>query len=268
MKHQMVLFRDAASRNENLRSVLQSLLEAGAADLRFASQRAHRPQAAVGLIPSSPVGPLLVAVSSRGIVMIHFLKTAGDPEHAIAKLRCAFDPVPDQPAVQSVREELDRFIAGDEAALRSNIDLTLVKGSFQRDVLKRLLEVGPGAILTYSSLATWTGAPHASRAVGGAMHDNPIPVYVPCHRVVRSDLSLGGYGGGLDVKHKLLCVEGFSFTPAGLVAQDGAVWGNRSTQMFCRPGCRAKRTDAILFRDAARASVTGMSPCPVCSERF
>ncbi len=210
----------------------------------------------------------MVGLSGRGIAIIHFLRNVQDPPAAIARLRQGFDPVPDQNAARQVGDELSRFLGGDEGALRSKIDLSLVSGTFQRRVLERLLEVGPGAILTYSSLAAWAGAPHASRAVGGAMYDNPIPVYVPCHRVVRSDLSLGGYGGGLDVKHKLLCTEGFSFTPAGSVAQDGAVWGNRSTQIFCRPGCRAlagpERTNAILLRDASRASGAGMRPCSVC----
>jgi O-6-methylguanine DNA methyltransferase len=160
-------------------------------------------------------------------------------------------------------------MAGDEQALRSKLDLSLVARAFQRRVLERLIDVGPGAILTYSSLAKWAGAPEASRAVGGAMHDNPIPVYVPCHRVVRSDLSLGGYGGGLDIKHKLLRLEGFSFTPSGQVTQGGAVvWGNRNTRIFCRPECsavaRSSRTSAILLRDARRASEAGMRPCRIC----
>ena len=270
MKQETEIFEGLTRSGENSGRILRSLLEAGTINERQPlAQRAHQPQAAVGLIPSSPVGPLLAGVSGRGIVMIHFLRNAADPAHAISSLRRDFDPVPDQSAVQTVREELDRFLAGDEAALRSDIDLSLVKGSFQRRVLERLLEVGPGAILTYSSLAAWAGAPNASRAVGGAMHDNPIPVYVPCHRVVRSDLSLGGYGGGLDIKHKLLRVEGFSFTPAGLVAEDGAVWGNRNTQIFCRPRCsalaRADRTNAILFRDASRASGAGMRACRICA---
>jgi methylated-DNA-[protein]-cysteine S-methyltransferase len=200
--------------------------------------------------------------------MIHFLRRNPDLADAIANLRRSCDPVADQDATERVKQELTCFMAGDETALRSDIDLSLVRGSFQRRVLEYLLEVGPGAILTYSSLAARAGAPDASRAVGGAMHDNPIPVYVPCHRVVRSDLSLGGYGGGLDLKHKLLQVEGFSFVPSGQVAVEGAAWGNRNTKIFCRWDCRAvarsSRTNAILFRDAARALEARMRPCRIC----
>jgi methylated-DNA-[protein]-cysteine S-methyltransferase len=268
MIYNRALFEELTRPNEDPERVLQSLLDTTANGSQPRNEKSRRPQAAVGLIPCSPVGSLLVGLSSHGIVMIHFLRRATDLADAIAKLRRGCEPVPDQSAIQRVGEELSRFMAGDESALISDVDLSLVAGRFQRRVLELLLQVGPGAILTYSSLAAWAGAPQASRAVGGAMHDNPIPVYVPCHRVVRSDLSLGGYGGGLDVKRKLLEVEGFSFSPSGLVAQDGAVWGNRSTEIFCRPGCRAlaraDRRNMLLFRDAARAGVGGMRACQIC----
>jgi methylated-DNA-[protein]-cysteine S-methyltransferase len=245
---------------------LQSLLHAGA---EHRPAGGLRPQAGVGLLPASPIGPILVGVSAHGIAMIHFLRAPRDPAHALSALRRRFDPVPDSSAVSRVQDELDRFMAGDQSALRSKIDLSLVGGDFQRRVLERLLEVEPGAILTYSSLAAWVNAPHASRAVGGAMHDNPIPVYVPCHRVVRSDLSLGGYGGGLDLKRKLLEIEGFSFTTKKTVAQDAAVWGHRKTAIYCRPDCRAlaraNLANALLFRDETRAADAGMRACRLCA---
>jgi len=262
MNHTTALYDDPTR-------VLQSLLDT-AANRPGPNKRSRLPKTAVGLIPSSPVGSLLVGVTSRGIVMIHFLRRAADLADAIAKLRHGWDLEPDQNAVRRVGDELRRFMDGDESALTSDIDLSLIRSPFQRRVLELLMQVGPGAILTYSSLAAWAGAPQASRAVGGAMHDNPIPVYVPCHRVVRSDLSLGGYGGGLEVKRKLLEVEGFSFTRTGTVAQDGAVWGNRNTRVFCRPGCRAlaraHRRNELLFRDAERAGQAGMRPCRICAE--
>jgi methylated-DNA-[protein]-cysteine S-methyltransferase len=244
---------------------LESLLNG---DSGFGPAAGRFSQAAVGLIPSSAAGPLMIGVSAQGIAMIHFLRDPTDPAHAIASLRRRFDPVPDQNAVTNIAGELERFMAGDESELRGKIDLSLVAGKFQRAVLEHLLEVGPGAILTYSSLAAWANAPAAWRAVGAAMHDNPIPIYVPCHRVVRSDLGLGGYGGGLDLKRKLLGVEGFSFTPAGRVAEQGAVWGNRKTRIYCRPDCRAlaraKRANNLLLRNTSRAKQSGMRPCRLC----
>jgi methylated-DNA-[protein]-cysteine S-methyltransferase len=268
MKQNPALVEDLTRPGSDSERDLRLLLERVVIDGNGRAQSTSRSQAAVSLIPCSPVGPLMVCLGGRGIVMIQFLRRPSDPANAIARLSRRFDLVPDQNAASRVGEELDRFAAGDQAALRSKLDLSLVNGSFQRRVLERLLEVRPGAILTYSALAAWTGAPYAARAVGGAMHDNPIPVYVPCHRVIASDLSLGGYGGGLEVKRKLLEVEGFSFTPKGLVAQDGAVWGNRNTRIFCRPNCRAAaradRRNGILFRGAARASISGMRACRIC----
>jgi len=270
MKHNIGPCEELTPLDANLEYSLRSLLQRTAVNGQSHTERTPVPEAAVGLIPSSPVGPVLVCLSGRGIAMIQYLRSPTDQPKAVAELRRYFDLVPDQSAVARVAQELDRFMAGDEAALRSKIDLSLVSGRFQRRALQRLLEVGPGAILTYGSLAAWCGAPNAPRAVGGAMHDNPIPVYVPCHRVVRSDLSLGGYGGGLDVKRKLLSVEGFSFTPSGSLAEDGAVWGNRNSQIFCRPGwhalARANRANALLFRSADRAVQSGMRACRICSE--
>ena len=227
----------------------------------------RRPQAGVGLIASS-VGRLLVGVGPHGIAMIHYVRDGADLGTAIAKLRHSFDPVPDETAAASVADEVNRFIAGDQAALHSRADLKLVNGPFQKKILERLCEVGAGEIITYQALGAWAGAPRAPRAVGGAMHDNPVPIYVPCHRVIRSDGSLGGYGGGLDIKRKLLQAEGFSITTKGLVADGYAVWGNRGTRIFCRPGCRAlaraDRSHLLLFRDASRAAQAGMRSCRVC----
>jgi methylated-DNA-[protein]-cysteine S-methyltransferase len=235
--------------------------------LESAVDKVRRPQAGASLV-ASPVGRLLVGITDRGIVMLHYLRNATDLATGVEKLRRSFDPIPDQAAAGRVNEELLRYLAGDETALRSQIDLRLVNGSFQRGVLERLCGVGPGAILTYSSLGAWAGAPNAPRAVGGAMHDNPVPIYVPCHRVIRSDGSLGGYGGGLDIKRKLLRAEGFTITAEGLVAATGAVWGHRGTRIFCRAGCRAlaraDRLQQLLFRDAKCASDAGMRACRVC----
>lgn len=236
--------------------------------LEPALEMVRRPSAAVNLVESS-VGRLLVGVSERGIAMIHYLREKEDLAAALARLRPSFDPVPDKNSVAPVADELRRYLDGDTDALRSRVDLRVVTSPFQEAVLKRLCETGPGVILTYSSLGALAGAPQAQRAVGGAMHDNPIPIYVPCHRVIRSDGSIGGYGGGLAVKRKLLRVEGFSVTAAGMVVSEGAVWGNLSTRIYCRPGCdalaRAKRTQTILYRDAEHAKAVRMRPCRVCN---
>lgn len=268
MKNQALVFEDPNRKEQDTGRVFQSLFDAKFVQGSVPGVKRGGPQAAVGLIASSPVGPVLVCVSGRGIAMIRFLKQVADLEAATNTLSRNFDLAADDDGARRVADEIGRFMAGDETALRSRIDLSLIKAPFQRRVLELLQEVGPGAILTYASLGAWAGAPKAPRAIGGAMHDNPVPVYVPCHRVVRSDLSLGGYGGGLDVKRKLLEVEGFSFTATGRVAEGGAVWGNRDTRIFCRPRCRAlartDRTNMLLFRHEERAERAGMRACSIC----
>ena len=132
------------------------------------------------------------------------------------------------------------------------------------EILERLCEVGAGEIITYQALGAWAGAPRAPRAVGGAMHDNPVPIYVPCHRVIRSDGSLGGYGGGLDIKRKLLRAEGFSITTKGLVADAtryGATGAHRSSAVPDAGRWRA-RTDRICccFATPRRASRHAIVP--------
>ena len=244
----------------------KDLLEAAQRRLAGSLDGARRPQAAIGLV-SSPIGRLLVAMTDRGVVLISYVRTADGLDSAIGKLRRRFDPVADQDAVRCVASEVHNFLAGDETALRQKVDLRMVGSDFHKKLLERLCKIAAGATITYQALGAWAGAPHSQRAVGGAMHSNPIPIYVPCHRVIRSDGSLGGYGGGLDVKRKLLRTEGFSITSAGVLGGP-AVWGNRRTGIFCRPDCRAAarsdRSHMLLFRDAARAIQAGMRSCRLC----
>jgi methylated-DNA-[protein]-cysteine S-methyltransferase len=106
------------------------------------------------------------------------------------------------------RRQLEEYFTGRRRTFDLAVDLGLSRG-FRRLVLERLhADVGYGETLSYLELATRAGNPKASRAVGSAMATNPIPIVVPCHRVLRTGGHLGGYGGGLDVKRWLLALEG------------------------------------------------------------
>ena len=116
---------------------------------------------------------------------------------------------------RTVGKAFERYFAGDAHALDGiKVDLGDVRSEFQRTVLTTLRElIGPGMTTSYGELAAAAGRPRAARAVGATMANNPVPIIVPCHRVLASDGTLGGYGGGLDMKRHLLRLEGASMRP-------------------------------------------------------
>jgi len=158
----------------------------------------------------SPIGTLLVAASERGVCRISF---DPEPERELDALATAFGvrvlraPGP----VEIVRRELDEYFEGARREFDLQVDLTPLPG-FQRAVLEELVRVPYGHVDTYGGLAQRIGKPRAARAVGGALNRNPIPIVVPCHRIVGATGSLVGYAGGLERKEALLGLEGALLT--------------------------------------------------------
>lgn len=152
------------------------------------------------------IGPLLVAATPAGLVRIAF----GDDDHdrVLADLAERVSPrVLHAPArLAEVARQLDEYLAGRRRDFDLPVDLRLAKG-FRRDALDRLRLVPYGHTVTYAGLAAATGRPTAVRAAGSACATNPVPLVVPCHRVVRSDGTIGNYGGGTIVKERLLALE-------------------------------------------------------------
>lgn len=136
--------------------------------------------------------------------------TAGDAGIRSVLLRSRSAPGAPCATCRPVGEALGRYFGGDGMALeRLTVDLALASGEFQRRVYETLRGMAPpGSTTTYGELAAATGRPGAARAVGWAMAHNPVPIVVPCHRVLASGGGLGGYGGGLDMKRFLLDIEG------------------------------------------------------------
>jgi methylated-DNA-[protein]-cysteine S-methyltransferase len=155
---------------------------------------------------ATPIGRLLLAATECGLVRVGL--ASEDPDEVLAGLaadvgvRPTRDPHRLAPAVQQFQE----YFAGRRQRFDLALDLSLSRG-FRRRVLEALLEIGYGEVESYSDLARRAGSPRAARAVGSACATNPLPIVVPCHRVVRADGSVGGYGGGLDVKTWLLDLE-------------------------------------------------------------
>lgn len=154
----------------------------------------------------SPVGRLTVAATPRGLVRVAF--DAQPPEAVAEELAALVSPrVLEAPAqLDGVRRELDEYFEGRRREFDLPLDLRGREG-FSRLILERLARVPYGEVTTYKSLAVEAGNPRAARAVGTIMNRNPIPIVLPCHRVVGSNGSLVGYGGGLDRKRLLLDLE-------------------------------------------------------------
>jgi len=217
---------------------------------------------------NSSLGDLLVALSERGIVLVHYLLGGDDLESAIAKLRLALDLVEDRSKIKEVGAEIRSYLAGDADALRRDADLTLALTPFQKKILHKLQEVPRGAVVSYQALGAAAGAPKGARAVGNALHNNPVPIYVPCHRVIASDGGLGGYGGGIARKLSLLRSEGFALGKTDEKLPDSVVWGHKGTRIFCRSTChttaRVDRTKIMFFADPGEARQAGLRPCKIC----
>jgi len=152
------------------------------------------------------IGRLLLGVSDHGLCRIHF---DPDPERDIEELARTYGSrvLRASKPVDRVRIELDEYLAGKRRVFDLDLDVRFVP-EYHRRVLQELAHVGYGETTTYGALAAKTGNPRAARAVGTAMNRNPIPIVLPCHRVVGANGSLTGYGGGLDRKEHLLRLEG------------------------------------------------------------
>jgi methylated-DNA-[protein]-cysteine S-methyltransferase len=154
----------------------------------------------------SPVGSLLLVASERGLIRVAF--EAQDHARVLAGLAESVSPRVLQAPRRLDRavRELDEYFAGTRRAFDLPLDLT-TSGEFRRAVQLLLPTIGYGQTVSYAALAARAGRPTAIRAVGSACATNPLPVVVPCHRVLRTDGSLGGYVGGLATKRTLLDLE-------------------------------------------------------------
>jgi methylated-DNA-[protein]-cysteine S-methyltransferase len=147
----------------------------------------------------TPIGPLLVVADEAGLRRIHFPEKghAHRPEAGWVR-----DPRP----FARLREQLDEYFAGRRRTFA--LDLAPEGTEFQRETWRALTGIPYGETISYAELARRVGRPNASRAVGAANGANPLPIVVPCHRVIGADGSLTGFGGGLPVKRALLELEG------------------------------------------------------------
>jgi len=159
------------------------------------------------MMTDTPVGTIGIAAGEAGLCRVDYVKSE---QQFLERILETFG---DRPVVRTekldpARRELDQYFAGKRLDFDLKVDWSSVLSGFARKVLRATARIPAGQVLSYGDVAARAGNPRASRAAGNALHANPVPIVVPCHRIVRSDGSLGGYGGGVPNKVWLLEHEG------------------------------------------------------------
>jgi O-6-methylguanine DNA methyltransferase len=214
----------------------------------------------------SPLGPVFVAFNGRGISAI---VPAGDPDAFEASF-LAEHGRPARPVLaipDRLARAVTRRLAGDR---RANVPVDLRdRTPFERAVWEKALEIPRGEVRPYGWIAAEIGHPLAVRAVGTALGRNPVPLVIPCHRVVRSDGTIGQYALGSDAKRAVLRSEGVDVERLEGLAQAGIRYiGSDTTHIYCLPSCRNARrikpVHEIPFHSGVAAAAAGYRPCRVC----
>ncbi|MGW3357749.1 methylated-DNA--[protein]-cysteine S-methyltransferase [Streptomyces bungoensis] len=169
-------------------------------------------QRVVWTVVDTGIGPLMLAATREGLVNVVFHATDEVRDRALQRLaaRLGTEPVedPDAPLLAEAIHQVETYLTGVRRTFDLPLDWSLISG-FNRQVLRELASGVPyGTVVGYGDLAGRVGQPGGAQAVGAAMGANPLPVVVPCHRVVESDGGIGGFGGGLETKRRLLALEG------------------------------------------------------------
>ncbi len=213
-----------------------------------------------------PTGDLFVAFNRRGVSAVHLGADAAAFEEWFADVigRPLF-PVASLPG--GLERQLSKAIDGGRLGSLP-IDWSTMS-EFQQAVLRKTAEIAPGQVRPYSWVAREIGKPKAYRAVGTALARNPVPVVLPCHRVVRNDGHLGNYAFGTDAKRSILSGEGMDVERVEEMAERGVrLVGSDTTRIFCHPTCsharRVTQAHLVEFRGERQAVGAGYRPCRVC----
>jgi len=215
----------------------------------------------------TPLGQVYIAYSVHGISAVLRAATAEAFESAFHALLGRLCYPAEEPPVR-LKRAVERQLRGERQPLLQ-FDLRGLS-EFERAVLLKALEIPYGQIRPYAWVAREIGRPKAVRAVGTALANNPVPLVIPCHRVVRSDGDLGNYGmGGTAAKRTILAAEGLDTEQMETLTRSGVrYFGSDTTRIFCFPTCRhARRVTAghmMRFHSEEEAVDAGYRPCKVC----
>ncbi|HSF32297.1 MAG TPA: methylated-DNA--[protein]-cysteine S-methyltransferase [Candidatus Tectomicrobia bacterium] len=225
----------------------------------------------VGLVESyapleTPIGRLFVAYTKHGVSAVMRAPSEADFERQY-RLRFGRQPRRTAEPPATLMRRLHRRVNGAKYS-SPRLDLRHLS-DFERAVLLKVLQIPRGEVRPYAWVAREIGSPKAVRAVGSALRRNPIPLVIPCHRVVRSDGSAGEYVFGSEAKRALLVAEGVDVEALDKLARSGTRYnGSDTTQVYCFPTCRNARRiterHRVSFGSVGEATAAGYRPCMVC----
>jgi O-6-methylguanine DNA methyltransferase len=222
-----------------------------------------------GIFPS-PLGRILIARSEIGVALVRYLD-GGSMTSEVRRL-LGTDAIEDRAATVGLYAELVEYLEGRRARLDWPLDLRSVRGDFQRRVLAATAEVPYGAVASYAGIARRVGAPAAARPVAQALRWNPLPIAIPCHRVIGSTGALVGYAGKrVSLKRRLLGIEGVRALPVRgdfRVRREAMYALHVGESEYCLPTCGSLATrplsELVLFGLRERAEAAGLAPCTTC----
>ncbi|MFQ5520198.1 MAG: methylated-DNA--[protein]-cysteine S-methyltransferase [Candidatus Methylomirabilia bacterium] len=220
----------------------------------------------------SPLGNILIARSEQGVSLVEYLERrttlGGSRLSRVAEL----EAVEDGGEIETLFRELLEYLDGTRTRFEWPLDLRLIRSDFHRAVLQATAKIPYGAVVSYAGLAREVGKPAAVRAAAQALRWNPLPIVVPCHRVVGTSGSLTGYAGNrVGVKERLLATEGIPtrrMTRDFQIVREAMYVRYPGEEEYCLPSCPSLSSLAparlTLFGSRARAEAVGLAPCTTC----
>lgn len=218
---------------------------------------------------ASPLGPILVARSEHGVALVEYLGRGGVAASRLFRL-AGVEAHEDGADLERLQRELIEYIEGARQRLDWPLDLRAARSDFERAVLQATAAVPYGAVASYTGIARDLGKPSAVRAVAQALRHNPLPIVVPCHRIIGSRGDLVGYAGNrVGLKEQLLGVEGVPtlHRPTARVARRALYhYEPNPSREYCLPTCGdiARRPISMLFASREQAEAQGLVPCTAC----
>jgi len=214
----------------------------------------------------TPIGQVFVASNSKGISAVMRSRNAAAFERSFRERFGRSIHPADEPPKKLIRDVAEQL--GGLKRRKMNFDLNSLS-DFESAVLHKTLEIPRGEVRPYAWIAREIGRPKAVRAVGTALSRNPVPLLIPCHRVVRSDGKVGNYALGREAKRAVLEAEGVDPDRLESLAEAGTrFYGSDTTQIFCYPTChqaqRISNEHQVLFKSEQEALQSGYRPCKIC----